>query len=146
MPRASPSSQCGLAGEVERWLFAPDFFFAVAVFVLADGNAVVGQVGQRLQDLAQTFVGRPCRRLERLHLSFKDAGLFGLGGCVCALAAELRDLFRQFVSLGLQGLNLCNGLSTFPVYSGEVAKSGGRIHATRTQFFFDKGQIAPYKR
>jgi hypothetical protein len=47
----------GFWGEVELWLFAPDFLFAVAVFVLADGNAVLGKVGQGLHDLAQTLIG-----------------------------------------------------------------------------------------
>ncbi len=69
-----------------------------------------------------------------------------MGGGVCALATELRDLFGEFVALGLECLDLRDGLAAFAVDGGEVAQSGGWIHAAGAQFFFDKGQIAPYKR
>ena len=136
----------GLGGEVELWLLAPGLFLAIAVLVLADGDAVVRQIGQRLHDLAQTLVGGGCRCFERLHLGLEDAGLLGLGGGIRAFAAELRDLFGQLVALGLQRLDLRDGLATLAVDCGEIAKRDSGIHAPGAQFFFDKGQIGPYKR
>ena len=136
----------GFGGEVELRLLAPGLFLAIAVLVLADGDGVLGQVGQRLHDLAQTVVGGGCGCFERLHLGLECAGLLGLGGGVRAFAAELRDLFGELVALGLQGLDLRDGLAPLAVDGGEISERDGGIHAPGAQFFFDKGQIGPHKR
>ena len=47
----------GLGREVEGGLRAPELFFAVAVLVGADGDAVLREVGERLHDLAKALVG-----------------------------------------------------------------------------------------
>ncbi len=131
--------------EVELRLLAPDFFLAIAVLVFADGDAVLRKVGQRLHDLAQTFIGRCCHCFKRLHLSLQCARLLGLGGRVRAFAPQLRDLFGQLVPLGLQCLNLRDGLAPLAVCGGKVTERHRGIHAPSAQFFFYKGQVGPHK-
>jgi hypothetical protein len=135
----------GLRSEGEGGLIAPDFFFAIAVLVLADGNAVLGEVRKRLHHFAQTFVQGHGYGFERLHLGLQGACLLGLGGCVGAFAAQRCDLFGELVALGLQGFELRDGVAAFAVHGAEVAKCGSRVHATGAQFFFYKGEVRPDK-
>jgi len=60
-----------------------------------------------------------------------------LRGRVCAFAAEFRDLFGQFVAVGLQGLNLRDGLTPFAVHCGKVTQRGGGVYSPGAQFFFN---------
>ncbi len=136
----------GLGREVELWLLAPGLFDAIGVFVLAHWNRVAGEVGQGLHDLAQTVVGVGCRCFKRLRPGLEYASLLGLGGGVRAFAAKLRDLFGELVALGLQRLDLRNGLAPLAVDCCKISEHYSGIHAPGAQFFFDKGQIGPYKR
>ena len=61
----------GLGGKVELGLLAPGLFDAIGVFVFAYGDAVAGEVGQGLHDVAQTVVGGGCGCFERLYLGLE---------------------------------------------------------------------------
>ncbi len=136
----------GLGGEVEGGDFAPGFFEAVAVLVLADRDVVLGEVGQGLEDGAEAVVGLGGGGLEGVDLGLELAGLLGLGGGVGAGAAELGDLLGELVALGLEGLELGDGVATGAVDGGEVAEGDGGVGATGTQFLFNQGQIGPHER
>ena len=135
----------GFSREVELRLLAPGFLHAIAVLVLAYRNRVVGQVRQRLQDLAQTFVSRYGGSFQRLYLGLERASLLSLRRCVAACAPKLRNLFGQLVALRLQRLDPSDGVAAFAVDLSEVAQSGGGLGSSRAQFFFNQGQIGPHK-
>src|SRR3954463_6918467 len=50
----------GPGGEVEGGLNAPGFFFAVGVLVATHGDRVLGQIGDGLEDVAETIVSAGC--------------------------------------------------------------------------------------
>ncbi len=135
----------GLGREVEGGFGAPELFFAVAVFVGADGDGVLREVGERLHDFAKTLVGCHGYGFEGFDFGFEGPGALGLRGGVGAGFAEAGDLFGEFVALGLEGFDLGDRVAALAVDGGEVGEDDGGVHATGAEFFFDKGQIGPDK-
>ena len=115
------------------------------MLVGADGDGVLGEVGERLHDLAKTLVGCHGYGFEGVDFGFEGASALGLGGGVGAGFAELGDLFGELVAFGLEGFDLGDGVAALAVDSGEVGEDLGWVHATGAEFFFDKGQICPDK-
>ena len=96
----------GLGREVELRGLAPGLFELVGVLVGADGDGVVGQVGNLLRSARDLEIGFDCAGLEGGDAVFEGGGLERYGGDVLALALEATDLLREGVALGLEGLDL----------------------------------------
>ncbi len=58
-------------------LLAPGFLFAVAVLVATDGDAVLREIGDGLEDCAETLVGGGGAGFEGLDLGLEGCGLLG---------------------------------------------------------------------
>ena len=152
MPRRSPISQWGSGGEgggggvVFRLLGAiPDFFDGVGALGGADGDGVLGQVGDGLHQFAELVVGGGGGGFERVGLGLEVGELGGEGGGVAAFALELAEVGGELVALGLEGFGLGDGFAAARVDSGEIAEDGGGVHVAGAEFLFDEGQIGPDK-
>ena len=122
MPRASPSSQWGLAGKSNCVGCAPGLFELVGVLVLADGDGVVGQVGKLLEECSHLEIGFDCAGLEGGDAVFEGGRLECYGGRVFAFAFEATDLLRESVALGLEGLDLSDSGAACGVELGEICE------------------------
>ena len=115
------------------------------MLVLADGDGVLGEVGDGLHDGAEAVVGLGGGGFEGVDLGFELAGLVGQGGGVGAVAAELGEVLGELVALGFEGLELGDGVAAGAVDGGEVAEGDGGVGATGTELLFNQGQIRPDK-
>ncbi len=130
-------------GEVEGGLSAPGFLLAVGMFVGADGNGVLGEVWDGLEDGLEAFVCCGGPGFEFIHLRFKSPGLLGLSGGIGSGFAEAGDLFGELIALGLEGFDLGDGFAALAIDRGEVSEDDGGVHAPGAQFFLYNGQVGP---
>ncbi len=110
----------GTGGEVEGGDGAPGLLDDVVVLGGAGGDAVVGKVGEGLEELAKAEVGFGGAGFELVCLFFERGGLCGDEGDVGALALEAAELGGEGVALGLEGLSFGDGRATGCV---EIGKS-----------------------
>ncbi len=106
-----------------------------------EGDGVVGEVGDGLEDLAEAVVGGEGCGFEGLELGFEGAGLVGEGGGVCSGATEGGDLFGELVAMGLEGLGASDGVAAVAVDGVEVAEDDGWVCSAGAQFFFYQRQV-----
>jgi hypothetical protein len=115
------------------------------VLGLADWDAGLGQVGERLHQLAQTLVGGRGGLFECVRRGLELAGLLGQGGGVGSGFAHRLDLRGQAVAFRVQSFELRDGRAALLVDGMEVAQQSGGIGPAGTQFFFDQFKVGTYE-
>ena len=135
----------GEGGEVEGAGRAPGFFYGVGALVGADGDDVLGEVGDGLQDGAKLVVGGGGGGFEGVGLGFELGELGGEGGGVAAFALELAEVGGELVALGFEGFGLGDGVAAAGVDGGEIAEDGCGVSVAGAEFLFDEGQVGPDK-
>ncbi len=117
----------------------------VVGFTLADGHAVVGQVGDADEDVAQTRVGFFGTLFSYRYLFAQLLGLVDLRSRVLLVLLELSNLFAGRVAPGLEGLGFSDCSTALLIDGVEILEDRLRVHATLPEFLFNQGEMIAYE-
>ena len=109
-----------LGDEIEFRRCSPAPHLDVIFGRLADGHALVRQIGDAGENVLQTGLELFCCLLELLDLLPQFLRFRDLGGGVLAAFFQFRDLLRGTIALRLHGFGFGNGVAALGVHLVEI--------------------------
>ncbi len=134
----------GFRGEGKVRDFAPGHFTDVVVLGAADGDAVLGQVGQGFEQGTEPEVERGGSGFERVGPGFQVGRLGADRRGVGAGTLEAAELLGERVALRFQGLGFGDRGAAVGVELGKTLDQGG-VCSAGAKFFRDKREIGTQK-
>ncbi len=134
-----------LGREVEFRRGAPAAYLGVVCLALAHRNAVIGQVGNVGQKIAQLGIACGNALVCLGNLLLQPFLFLEVGGGVLLLLFKSLELPDQLVTPRLHGFRFGDGGAPLGVDLLKTLEDGG-VHAALAQLFFHQRQMIAYKR